>query len=311
MRAEATQSVTICEVGPRDGLQNESRVLTVDERVALIDRLSACGLTSIEAVSFVDPRRVPQMGQAEEVMARINRRPGVSYAGLVLNERGALRAFEAKVDGIRFVVVATESFNRRNQGVAISETVHQFGQVTRLAKDLRVRVTGVIGAAFGCPFEGPVPPGRVWDLASRLVDAGADEVILADTIGSGVPSQVNELVEGLRARFRGELVLGCHFHNTRNLGLANAYSALAAGVTVLDASIGGAGGCPFAPAATGNIPTEDVAYMMRGLGYPMSVDLAALIDTAGWLQGILGKTLPGMVMKAGLYPESVRSSEHL
>lgn len=305
MSAKPTPLITICEVGPRDGLQNEKKLLAVEERVALIDRLSACGVPRIEAVSFVHPQRVPQMAGAEEVLARITRRPGTRYAGLVLNERGAERALAAGVDELHFAQTVTETFNRRNQGASVAESAAQFERIAAWARQAGVFCTATIGASFGCPFEGTVPPEAVWALAERLYHAGAQEIVLADTIGAGVPSQVTMLVTGLRARLGADLPLGCHFHNTRNTGLANACAAIAAGVRSLDASVGGTGGCPFAPRATGNIPTEDLAWMLREMGYRTGVNLASLIDTAAWLEEALEYRLPGMVMKAGPFPESV------
>jgi isopropylmalate/homocitrate/citramalate synthase len=302
---EDLREVTICEVGPRDGLQNEARVLSIEQRVDLVERLSACGLPRVEAISFVNPRRVPQMSHAEEVLARIRRRPGTVYAGLVLNQRGAERALAAAVDEIHFAVIATETFNLRNQGATIAETVDQFRHVAMMARRESVRCTATIGAAFGCPFEGPVGPDRIITLADELASAGAEEIFLADTIGVAVPTQVTELIGGLRARLAHRIRIGCHFHNTRNTGLANAYAAIESGVRLLDASVGGVGGCPFAPQATGNIATEDLAYMLNGMGYRTNVDLVRLIDTAAWLELLLERPLPGMVMKAGIFPIAV------
>ena len=305
MSDEPSPLITICEVGPRDGLQNEGKLLAVEARVELVDRLSACGLPRIEAVSFVNPRRVPQMAGAEEVLARIQRRPGTRYAGLVLNERGAERALAAGVDELHFAQTVTEMFNRRNQGASVAESAAQFERIAARARQAGVFCTATIGASFGCPFEGTVAPEAVWALAEKLYQAGAQEIVLADTIGVGVPSQVTMLIAGLRQRLGADLPIGCHFHNTRNTGLANACAAIAAGVRSLDASVGGTGGCPFAPRATGNIPTEDLAWMLREMGYQTGVHLAELIDTALWLAEALEHQLPGMVMKAGPFPETV------
>lgn len=305
MNVEPPPLITICEVGPRDGLQNEGKLLSVETRVELIDRLSACGLPCIEAVSFVNPQRVPQMARAEEVLARIQRQPGTRYAGLVLNERGAERALAAGVDELHFAQAVTETFNRRNQGASVAESAAQFERIATRARQAGVPCTATIGASFGCPFEGSVAAEAVWTLAERFYQAGAQEIVLADTIGVGVPSQVTMLIAGLRERLGADVPIGCHFHNTRNTGLANACAAIAVGVRSLDASIGGTGGCPFAPRATGNIPTEDLAWMLRGMSYQTSVDLASLIDTAIWLEGALEHQLPGMLMKAGAFPEIV------
>lgn len=295
------RDVTLCEVAPRDGLQNEARAVSVEERVALIDRLSACGLPRIEAVSFVNPKRVPQMAGAEDVMSRVYRRPGVTYAGLVLNERGAERAVAAGMDEIHFAMAATETFNQRNQGSSIADTVMQFQRVAALAHRESVSCTATIGVAFGCPFEGRVLPSRVLDLAVDLSSAGAQEINIADTVGAAVPTQVTELVEALHDQLTRAIPLGCHFHNTRNTGLANAYAAILSGVRILDASVGGIGGCPFAPKASGNIATEDLANMLTGMGYTHHVKLESLIENAKWLETLLDRPLPGMVMKAGLF----------
>ena len=309
MGSSAPTSVVICEVGPRDGLQNEQIILSVDEKATLIDRLSLTGLQRIEVASFVSPRRVPQMADAEEVLKRITRRPGIVYAGLVLNDHGAARAISAGVDQIHFALVATETFNQRNQGASVAESLREFERIVVRARQAGVSCTAAIGAAFGCPFEGPVPAERVWSMARALFDAGAVEIVLADTIGVGVPSQVKTLVGGLRKHVNVDLPIGCHFHNTRNTGLANAYAAIEAGVRVLDASIGGSGGCPFAPRATGNVPTEDLAYMVRQMGVPTGLDIVTLIETAQWLEQLLQHRLPGMVMKAGLFPEVVEETK--
>lgn len=305
MSAELSAVVTICEVGPRDGLQNEAKLLSVETRVELIDRLSACGLPRIEAVSFINPQRVPQMAQAEEVLARIKRRPGTRYAGLVLNERGAERAIAAGVDELHFAQAVTETFNQRNQGASVAESADQFERIAARARQAGIYCTATIGVSFGCPFEGRVAEEAVWALAERFYRAGAQEIVLADTIGVGVPTQVTMFIAGLYERLGVDVPIGCHFHNTRNTGMANACAAIAAGVRLLDASVGGTGGCPFAPKATGNIPTEDLVYMLRGMGYQTGVDLGGLIDTAIWLERALEHQLPGMVMKAGPFPEIV------
>jgi isopropylmalate/homocitrate/citramalate synthase len=294
--------VLIGEVGPRDGLQNEDRVLDAKVRAELCDRLAAAGLKRIEAASFVNPKLVPQMAGAEEVIVALHRRPSTSYAGLVLNERGYERALAARVDEVHYAFAATDEFGRRNQNAGVDE-----GLATALALVARARadklpITVTISVAFGCPFEGPVPETRVLDIVERLMAAPADEICLADTIGVGVPSQVKELVAG--ARGLGATV-GAHFHNTRNTGYANAVAAVDAGAVSLDASVGGAGGCPFAPKATGNIATEDLAYLMRGLGVETGIDLDALITCSRWLGEQLGKELPGMVARAGDYPARI------
>ena len=292
-------SVLVCDVGPRDGLQNEARSLEPVARAELCDRLAASGLRRIEAASFVNPKLVPQMAGAEEVMAALHRQPGVSYAGLVLNDKGYERAVAAGVDEVHYAFAATDEFGRRNQNATTEEGLKTALALVARARSERVPITVTLSVAFGCPFEGPVPPERVLSIVERLMAIPPDEICLADTIGAGVPSQVKELVGGAT---RLGAAVGAHFHNTRNTGYANAVAALEEGVVSLDASVGGAGGCPFAPKATGNIATEDLVYLMRGLGIMSGIDLDALIATSQWLAGQLGKELPGMLARAGDFP---------
>jgi isopropylmalate/homocitrate/citramalate synthase len=293
-----SDGVTICDVGPRDGLQNEEKHLDPDTRAELVNRLAAAGLPRIEAVSFVNPARVPQMAGAEEVVAGIDRQPGVVYAGLVLNERGYDRLVEAGLDEVHVAFAATESFNRRNQNASPEESLAAATAIVGRAHADGIRATVTVGVAFGCPFEGAVDPGRILEFASKLADAGTDEIVLADTVGVAVPRQVKNLVAATAKLSRP---VGVHLHNTRNTGFANAYAALEAGAGVLDASVGGLGGCPFAPPATGNICTEDLVYMLHGEGVETGIDLAALITVAEWLEGELGRQLPGQVYRAGTF----------
>jgi isopropylmalate/homocitrate/citramalate synthase len=290
--------VQVVDVGPRDGLQNEDRTLAPEVRAELCDRLAAAGIPRVEAASFVNPKRVPQMAGAEEVMAAIDRRPGTSYAGLVLNEKGYERAVEAGVDEVRYAFPVTETFARRNQNTTVADATQLAGRIVERARLDGVRVSITLSAAFGDPFEGMVEPGHVLDIAGKVAVANPDEIVLADTIGVGVPNQVRELVEG--ALTFGTTV-GCHFHDTRNTGIANAAAAVESGATVLDASVGGTGGCPFAPRATGNIATEDLVYLLHGMGHETGIDLEALIEVAEWLAQQLGKELPGQVYKAGTF----------
>jgi isopropylmalate/homocitrate/citramalate synthase len=292
-------SILIGEVGPRDGLQNESRSLEPVERGELCDRLAAAGLRRIEAASFVNPKLVPQMAGAEDVMDALHRKPGTAYAGLVLNDKGYERAVLAGVDEVHYAFAATDEFGRRNQNATTEEGLKTALALVARARSERMPITVTISVAFGCPFEGVVPPERVLQVVEHLMAVPPDEICLADTIGVGVPSQVKELVRG--ARGLGATV-GAHFHNTRNTGYANAVAALDEGVASLDASVGGAGGCPFAPRATGNIATEDLAYLLRGLGVDTGIDMDALVATSQWLAGRLGKELPGMVARAGDFP---------
>jgi len=288
--------VEIVDVGPRDGLQNEGRTLPPEVRAELCDRLAGAGIPRVEAASFVNPKRVPQMVGAEDVMQKIERNPGTSYAGLVLNERGYERAIQAGVDEVRYAFPVTETFAKRNQNTTVDEAAALAGRLTERARLDGVRVSITLSAAFGDPFEGRVEPETVIDLAGRVSDPAPDEIVLADTIGVGVPSQVQELVTEVS---KTGITVGCHFHDTRNTGIANAAAAVESGATVLDASVGGTGGCPFAPRATGNIATEDLVYLLHGMGYETGIDLEALIEVAAWLAGQLGKELPGQVYKAG------------
>ena len=292
-------ALIVCDVGPRDGLQNEAKLLQPALRAELCDRLAGAGLQRMEAASFVNPKLVPQMAGAEEVMAALHRKPSVSYAGLVLNEKGYERALEAGVDEVHYAFAVTDTFGKRNQNATTAEGLKTALTLVARARADRVPVTVTLSVAFGCPFEGPVPAGRVLGIVERLMDIPPDEVCLADTIGVGVPAQVHELVRG--ARDFGATV-GAHFHNTRNTGYANAVAALDEGVVSLDASVGGAGGCPFAPNATGNIATEDLVYLLRGLGVETGIDLDGLIETSRWLGQALDKQLPGMLARAGDYP---------
>jgi (R)-citramalyl-CoA lyase len=288
--------VEVVDVGPRDGLQNEDRTLAPETRAELCDKLAAAGVPRVEAASFVNPRLVPQMAGAEEVMSAIDRRPGTLYAGLVLNERGYERAVEAGVDEVRYAFPVTETFAQRNQNTTVEDATQLASRLVERSRLDGVRVSITLSAAFGDPFEGPVEPGHVLRIAEKVAAANPDEVVLADTIGVGVPAQVRELVEGV---LDFGTTVGCHFHDTRNTGIANAIAAVESGATVLDAAVGGTGGCPFAPRATGNIATEDLVYLLHGMGHETSIDLDALIEVAEWMAQQLGKELPGQVYKAG------------
>ncbi len=291
--------VTLCDVGPRDGLQNEPDVLAPEVRAELVDRLADAHILLVEVASFVDPRRVPQMAGAEEVVNALDRRPGTVYSGLALNERGYERLVAAGLDEVRYAFGATESFNRRNQNASVEESLEGGLRIAERAQTDGLRVGITISVAFGCPFEGAVDDGRVLELAARVAEARPDTLLLADTIGVGAPRQVHRLVEGAT---KLGVPVGGHFHNTRNTGYANAVAALEAGATVLDASVGGLGGCPFAPRATGNIATEDLVYLLHGDGVETGVDLDALVRVSEWLEGVLGRQLEGQVYRAGVFP---------
>jgi (R)-citramalyl-CoA lyase len=290
--------VTVCDVGPRDGLQNEATTLPPETRGELVNRLAAAGVPRIEAVSFVSAARVPAMAGAEEVTDAIARRDGVEYAGLVLNERGYARFRTTALDRVVVTFAATDSFSRRNANATVEEAFAAASRVLGRAREADVPTTATISVAFGCPFEGAVDPERVLGLAEQAVRHGAGEVVLADTIGVAVPRQVRALVTAALSLGRP---VGVHLHNTRSTGFANAYAALAAGATVLDASVGGLGGCPFAPRATGNIATEDLVYLLHGEGVETGIDLDALIGVAAWLEDVLGRELPGQVYRAGVF----------
>ena len=291
--------VTVFDVGPRDGLQNEPEVVAPELRAELVGRIVAAGVRAVEVASFVDPRRVPQMGGAEDVVAALERESGVVYAGLALNERGYDRLVACGLDEARFSFGATESFNRRNQNASVRESVDAALRIVERGRADGIRSAVTISVAFGCPFEGPVDESRVIELAGEISAAQPDTILLADTIGVGVPGQVRRLVS--RAVELG-VPIGGHFHNTRNTGYANALAALEAGATVLDASVGGLGGCPFAPRATGNIATEDLVYLLHGEGVDTGIDLDALTGVSEWLEGVLGRRLEGQLYRAGTYP---------
>jgi isopropylmalate/homocitrate/citramalate synthase len=288
--------IEIVDVGPRDGLQNEDETLSPEIRARLCEKLADVGVPRVEAASFVNPKRVPQMAGAEEVMAAIQRSPGTSYAGLVLNERGYERAIEAGVDEVRYAFPVTETFAQRNQNTTVADATQLAARLVERSRLDGVRVSITLSAAFGDPFEGRVEPEHVLEIAGSVAASGPDEIVLADTIGVGVPNQVRNLVEGVAAQ---GITVGCHFHDTRNTGIANAAAAVESGATVLDASVGGTGGCPFAPRATGNIATEDLVYLLHNMGYDTGIDLDTLIDVAAWLAQQLDKELPGQVHKAG------------
>jgi isopropylmalate/homocitrate/citramalate synthase len=284
-------ALTICDVGPRDGLQNESESLEPAVRAELVNRLAAAGLPRVEAVSFVRDDRVPQMAGAEEVVAGIEplSRRGTEYSGLVLNGRGYERFAASGLDRVNATLGATEEFNRQNGNASLDEAI---ARVDRILSAAQVPATVTISVAFGCPFEGRVDPGRVAELAGRFDWA---EIVLADTIGVAAPRDVRSLVDRTGAA-------GFHGHNTRNTGYANALAAVEAGATVLDASVGGLGGCPYAPRASGNVATEDLVYLLEHEGIETGVDLDALIAISTWLEGIFGRKLEGQLYRAGDFP---------
>ncbi|MDA8372819.1 MAG: hydroxymethylglutaryl-CoA lyase [Actinomycetota bacterium] len=295
--------VTIVEVSARDGLQNEAVEFSTAEKTRLIEESVAAGLTRVESCSFVNPKRVPQMADAEAVMEGLSPAARAASIGLVLNERGIDRAIAAGLPEINYVVVATETFSRRNQGMSVDENLAQLSRVVPRAKEAGIRTSVGISAAFGCPYEGEVSEAVIAELAKRIAELQPEEIGLADTIGAGVPPMVADRVGLTKEVIAGSSIgLRCHFHNTRNTGIANAYAAVQEGVRALDASIGGIGGCPFAPRATGNVATEDLVFMLERSGYSTGVDLEALFAITGWLGEKLGKPVPGLLSRAGNFP---------
>lgn len=300
-RDESDDEVTIVEVAPRDGLQSDPTILSSPAKVELITRCVSAGMRRIEAVSFVNPQRVPQMADADEVMAALPRDVDTSYIGLVLNRRGFDRAVRAAVDEINMVVVATDSFAERNQGTDTDGLIGVWADIAGPAREAGLVTSVTVSASFGCPYEGEVPLGRLVEVVARVAEHEPDEIALADSIGVAVPTDVAERVEAVGPVI-GAARLRCHFHNTRNTGLANATAAVEAGVRVLDSSLAGIGGCPFAPNATGNIATEDLVYLLERMGYRTGVDLDALITVVPWLESVLEHPTPGLLAKAGNFP---------
>ena len=294
--------ITIVEVSPRDGLQNESVHLSTDAKVELITQLVDAGARRVEAVSFAHPKLVPAMADAEAVMERVPRRDGVSYAGLVLNRRGLDRALRTGVDEVNVVVAVSDTFSWKNQNMSTEDAMRDAVSVVADARAAGLFTTLTLATAFGCPFEGEVPADRVVALAVEAAKSGVQELALGDTIGVGVPSQVRELTARTRAAVGSQPPLRYHFHNTRNTGFANAFAAVLDGVTVLDSSAGGIGGCPFAPKATGNIATDDLVYLLSRMGYSTGFDLPALLPTATFLSEQLEHETPALLPRAGVFP---------
>ncbi|OGK87253.1 MAG: hydroxymethylglutaryl-CoA lyase [Candidatus Rokubacteria bacterium GWA2_73_35] len=292
--------VTICEVGPRDGFQIEPEFIPTDQKVEVVDLLSAAGVPRIEVTSFVHPKVVPALRDAEEVVARIRRRPGTRYAALVPNEKGAVRAVDAGVDAIHTVLSASESHNLANVNMTVAESIEKLRGVMQVAERARAHVACGISTSFGCPFEGDVPLARLESVVGRLVDIGARAIGLADTTGMANPRQVGEVLGHLMPRFPG-IEWTLHTHDTRAMAIPNVLAALACGVTHVDASIGGLGGCPFAPGASGNVCSEDLVHCLHAMGVETGIDLDRLLAVSRRVQEIVGRTLPGQVVKAGTF----------
>lgn len=298
--------IEIVEVAPRDGLQNEKVLVSLEDKAELIARSIDFGARRIEVGSFVNPKKVPQMAGTDELVAMLPRRADVTYVGLVMNQRGLDRALAAGIDEAGAVCVATDTFAMRNQGQTSADSVAIAADIVRSAIAAGKGGQATIAAAFGCPFEGEVPQDRVVAMARKLAEAGPREIALADTIGVASPGQVDALVRAVAAAI-GPIPVRVHFHNTRNTGLANAWVAVAAGASVVDTSLGGLGGCPFAPKATGNVPTEDVVYMFERSGLATGFDLDRVIAASQWLEGVMGGALRGMVSIAGNFPASAQN----
>jgi hydroxymethylglutaryl-CoA lyase len=302
MKEVSMPDIEMVEVGPRDGLQNESVLFSTSQKLEFIGRALDAGVRRIEATSFVSPKLVPQMADADAVAAGIPRRDGVIFIGLVLNKRGALRAIEAGMDELGAVCAASDGFAARNQGTTSDASLAMCCEVVRLARAHGRRAQITISTAFGCPFDGEVDPLRVVEMARTAAAVGPVEVAIADTIGVASPGEVSSLVARVAAVIK-PLPVRVHFHNTRNTGLANVWAAVQAGAKIVDASLGGIGGCPFAPRATGNVPTEDVVYMLQRSGYQTGLDLDRLIGSARWLAGAMGRDVSGMLSRAGAFPK--------
>lgn len=296
-----SRRIEIVEVGPRDGLQNEKTLFSIDQKLEMIARLEAAGARRMEVVSFVNPKRVPQMAGAEEIMAALAPAPGRSRIGLVLNARGWERCVEAACDEANVVVCASDGFGIRNQGASVDEQLAALGAIVGARREGDPPITATVSVAFGCPFEGEVPEAQVVRIVTEAARLQVAEIALADTIGVADPWMVRRRVEAAR-KAAGDIPLRLHFHDTRNTGLANAFAGVEAGVDILDASVGGLGGCPFAPNATGNIGTEDLVYMLERAGFETGYDLDALIEIGRWASDALGKAPAASVTRAGAFP---------
>jgi len=303
MSADVSGEVVLLDVSPRDGLQNESKLVSTDDKLMLVDYALDAGFKRIEVTSFAHPKRVPQMADAEEVCRRLPQRGDVSYAGLVMNQRGYERWLATeRLDEVGLVVPVTDTFCERNQGMTVDDCMAMARSVLRDASRRGVKAQVTLAVAFGCPFEGEVAGSRIVELAETLAAEGPFEIGLADTVGVGVPGQVLELFAVLRERLGPDMPLRAHFHDTRNTGIANAFAALQCGVETLDASLGGIGGCPFAPQASGNVATEDLVYMLDRMQVDHGIDFDRLLEGAAWLQDILEKPLPSALLRAGGFP---------
>jgi hydroxymethylglutaryl-CoA lyase len=297
-RPHLPERVTVYEVGPRDGLQNEPETLSADTRVDFVDRLTEAGLPAIEVGSFVSPKAIPQLADSEEVFRRIRRASGVRYPALVPNMKGFERALSAGVLEIAVFTAASETFNRRNINAGVDESIERFRPIVERARQEKIRVRGYVSTAFGCPYEGAVPPEAVREVVQKLLDLPVDEISIGDTIGVATPAGVYEVIETLYGAGVTRAVLALHFHDTRGTALANVYAGLECGVTTFDSSAGGLGGCPYAPGASGNLATEDLLYLLQGLGIETGVSLSGVVEASKALAAVLGRRPPGRYLAA-------------
>ena len=295
--------VSICEVGPRDGLQSEPELLSTEVKKEFITRSINAGIKNIEVTSFVHPKKVPQMADAEELVASLPIHDDVSYIGLIMNQRGFQRAKDCGIKEVGMVIVSTDTYNMKNQGVITQQSIDNWLEIADEAKSSGIRTNVLIACSFGCPYEGEVDPEHIAGIAEKVLKGNPDIIGLADSVGVAVPSQIKKTFSLIK-ELAPDLPLRTHLHNTRNTGLANAAAAIEAGVTIVDASTGGIGGCPFAPKATGNIPTDDLLYMLNRSGIETGVDLNQIVENSEWLESELGRAVPAMVPKAGIFPEN-------
>ena len=295
--------VSICEVGPRDGLQSEPELLSTEVKKEFITRSVNAGIKNIEVTSFVHPKKVPQMADAEELVASLPEYDDVSYIGLIMNQRGFQRAKDCGIKEVGMVIVSTDTYNMKNQGVVTQQSIDNWLEISAEAKSSGIRTNVLIACSFGCPYEGEVDPNHIAVIAEKVLEGNPDIIGLADRVGVAVPNQIKKTFSLIKD-LAPNLPLRTHLHNTRNTGLANAAAAIDAGVTIIDSSTGGIGGCPFAPKATGNIPTDDLLYMLNRSGVETGVDLNLVVENSEWLETKLGRAVPAMVPKAGIFPEN-------
>ena len=295
--------VSICEVGPRDGLQSEPELLSTEVKKEFITRSINAGIKHIEVTSFVHPKRVPQMADAEALVSSLPTHDDVSYIGLIMNQRGFERARDCGIREVGMVIVSTDTYNLKNQGVVTQQSIDNWLEISEAAKSSGIRTNVLIACSFGCPYEGEVDPEHIAKIAEKVLDGKPNIIGLADSVGVAVPNQIKNTFSLLK-ELAPDIPLRTHLHNTRNTGLANAAAAIDAGVTIVDASTGGIGGCPFAPKATGNIPTDDLLYMLNRSGIETGVDLGKIVNNSEWLESQLGRAVPAMVPKAGIFPEN-------